>query len=264
MLASGCIGSGAGVRQSTRHFPQQTGFVQRELTIDGVRKSYWVFLPPNYHPSRLHPTVLFLHGLFEGGNGGSNVLSAGLGPVIARNPEAWPFITIFPQSNGSWQGDEHERLAIAALDDAEKQYPIDPDRVILAGLSYGGLGVWEIGARNKGRFAALVPVSGHAAPELAEALVLTPVWAFASRDDMWVNADNSRQMCAAIQSRGGRARLTEFPGGEHDCWALAIDGSELMTWMLRQKRNPLQAVVQTSDGTVRLQTSGRLRSIADP
>jgi predicted peptidase len=125
--------------------------------------------------------------------------------------------------------------------------------VILAGFSYGGLGVWEIGAKHPDRFAALVPVSGPSAPELADQLALTPAWAFAAHEDPIVKSDNSVQMCQAIQSHGGRAKVTQFDSNEHDCWLLAIDQSNLIDWMLAQQRNSLRAV----------QASGKLRSWND-
>src|SRR5262245_27645367 len=115
-LLAGCSGSGKSVAHSTEHFPVQTGFVEHHVTVDGQSKTVWVFVPPKFDPNRIYPAILFLHGLFEQGNGGTNVLSAGLGPVIARNPDGWPFITIFPQSDGTWQGPEREHLAMAALD----------------------------------------------------------------------------------------------------------------------------------------------------
>jgi predicted peptidase len=266
-LLAGCSGNGSSVAHSTEHFPVQTGFVEHHVTVDGQPKTVWVFVPPKFDPNRIYPAILFLHGLFEQGNGGTNVLGAGLGPVIARNPDAWPFITIFPQSDGTWQGEEREHLAMAALDDAEKRYPIDPDRVILAGLSYGGLGVWEIGARHKDRFAALVPISGQANTDLADALAPLPAWVFASRADPWVLPDNSRQMCRAIQACGGHVTLTEFDGDAHDCWEMAVDESQLLPWMLSQRRDPLQASaapIRSGTGGSRLQAAGRLRSINDP
>jgi len=193
VLLSGCQ-SGKEVAQSTGHFKKQkTGFVERKVTVDGVTHSVWVFVPSdyNYKPKQLYPAILFLHGLFEMGNGNVNVLAGGLGPVIARNPDHWPFLTIFPQSTGSWKGADREKLAMAALRDAQKEYAIDPDRVILAGLSFGGLGVWEIGAHNSEKFAALVPVSGPAAPALCDDLRGVPIWAFASTEDPIVPAQGS-------------------------------------------------------------------------
>jgi predicted peptidase len=233
------------VADSTRGFPGGTGFLPGHVIVDGEARPLWVFIPRNYHPGKKYPAILFLHGLWEKGSGGTNVLSAGLGPVIAEDPDHWPFITVFPQSPGNWKGPERERLALEALDYAQKRWSIDDDRVILAGLSYGGLGVWEIGARHSDRFAALVPVSGHSAPEVVGRLLLTPIWAFASRNDPWVKADNSMLMCQAIDDRGGKARLTEFDSGAHDCWGLAVTQSDLVTWMLRQRRQPAETASAT-------------------
>jgi predicted peptidase len=189
-------------------------------------------------------------------------LGAGLGPVIARNPAAWPFITVFPQSDGTWEGEDRDRLAIAVLDDAIEHYMIDPGRVTLAGLSYGGLGVWEIGARHRDRFAALVPVSAFGAPELAPALAQLPVWAFASQDDIFVSPDNSIEMCRNIAARGGNPRLTQFAGGSHDCWPLVVGQSDIVAWMLQQRRNPLQAAA-SFDRPAGNGTTGRLRAWTD-
>lgn len=258
-LVSGCQ-SGSHVASSTKSFPAKTGFVERHIVVDGFVRPVWVFLPPDYNPNRMYPAILFLHGIFEQGNGGTNVLSAGLGPVIAGNPKRWPFITIFPQSSGSWKGDDRERLALAALKDAQREYAIDPDRVILAGLSLGGQGVWQIGANNAQLFAALVPASAPSAESSVKAVAGIPVWAFASHDDPFVAAENSEGMCKAIESNGGRAKLTEFEGNEHDCWSLAIEQSQLLPWMLAQARNPLQTATNTGGESVAIQASGRLRA----
>jgi len=255
-VLAGCQ-SGANVAQSTKEFPKKTGFIERHVVVDGFIRPVWVFLPPDYNPNKLYPAILFLHGLFEQGNGGTNVLSAGLGPVIARNPGAWPFITIFPQSSGTWKGDDRERLAMAALKDAQNAYPIDPDRIILAGLSYGGLGVWEIGAKDRDRFAALVSVSGPATTQPSDQLTSVPVWAFASKQDPFVPSTNAEWMCQYIETHGGHARLTEFDGNQHDCWTMAVDQSDLVEWMLGQARNPLRLDASTGG---KYSGSGRLRS----
>jgi predicted peptidase len=236
LLAGGC-GSGAGVVRSTRNFPQGTGFTKHRIVVDGQQRTVWVFVPKDYSPQRRYPAVLFLHGLFEAGNGsGANAVSAGLGPVIANDPQNWPFITIFPQSTGTWRGEARERVAIGALDFAQSRWSIDHDRVILAGLSYGGLGTWEIGAHNPGRFAALVPASGFSATDLVERIVTMPVWAFSYRNDPWVRSQNSADMCRQITQQGGVARLTSFDGMGHDCWDRAVGESQVVAWMLAQRR----------------------------
>src|SRR5579862_7650363 len=81
LLAGGCQADA--VANSTTQFPNQTGFVKREITVGGQAHTVWVFIPRNYSPDYRYPAILFLHGLFEAGDGGDKVLGAGLGPVIA-------------------------------------------------------------------------------------------------------------------------------------------------------------------------------------
>jgi predicted peptidase len=243
----GC--KGQQVARSTQAFPAETGFVRREFFFEGKPQTLWVFLPKNYQPGIKFPTIVFLHGLFEAGDG-TAALSGGLGPVIAEHPENWPFITIFPQSNGTWRGESRERLVIAALDFAQTQFSIDPDRVVLAGLSYGALGTWQIGAKHPERFAALVPVSGHSATDLVQRLVLLPVWAFDMRGDPIVKSQNSEDMVTEIKKRGGIARLTEFLGVGHDCWEQAVHESDLVDWMLKQRRRAIPPNIAASDTAV--------------
>ncbi|MDW8263241.1 MAG: alpha/beta hydrolase-fold protein [Phycisphaerales bacterium] len=235
LLCGGCR-SGSEVARSTAAFPVGRGFVRHQLTLDGRPHTLWIFVPRDYCPGRKYPAILFLHGLFEAGRGTDAALSAGLGPVIADRKDSWPFITIFPQSPGTWKGEARQRLAMAALHQAEQMYSIDPDRVILAGLSYGALGTWQLAARHPDRFAALVPVSGHRATELVERVAMLPVWAFAVTGDLFVDADNSREMCDEIAALGGRPRFTRFRGIGHDCWDRAIAQSDLVGWMLAQRR----------------------------
>jgi predicted peptidase len=248
LFCGGCRGDV--VARSTSHFPQGLGFIHREIVVDGTPRNVWVFVPKDYQSGKRYPTILFLHGLFEAGTGYDKALSAGLGPVIAKDPNKWPFITIFPQSDGNWKGEDRDRIAMAALDFAERTWSIDRDRVILAGLSYGALGTWEIGARHPDRFAALVPVSGHRATEVIERLLLMPVWAFAYSGDPWVKAQSSEEMCQQISEHGGEARLTEFLGIGHDCWDKAVKESDLVTWMLDQHRSSTAAAMQPAGTAV--------------
>jgi len=237
-LGLGCK-SGNSIARSTANFPTGTGFIRQDFVIDGQSRPLWMFIPKDYDAAHRYPAIVFLHGLFEAGAGGEQCLSAGLGPVIAKDPEHWPFITIFPQSGGTWKGAHREMLVLAALDYAQSRWSIDANRVILAGLSYGGLGTWEIGAKHPDRFAALVPVSGHRAPELVERLLLLPVWAFSFSGDPWVRCESSEVMCAEIEEHGGNARLTEFAGVGHDCWDRAVGESNLVNWMLQQRRGAI-------------------------
>src|SRR5690348_1444018 len=235
LLESGCHGNGASTAQSTAAFPTGTGFVQRDVVVDGASHQVWVFIPKSYRPGDQCPTILFLHGLFEAGKDDCGAISAGLAPVIAKSPDAWPFITIFPQSTGTWRGEDRERLAMAALDSVEAHWSVDRDRVTLAGLSYGGLGVWEIGAKHPDRFSALVPVASPGTREAIDRLIVLPIWAFNFRGDWVVPSTNSEEMCEQITAHGGNARQTKFDGLGHDCWDRVVAESDIVDWMLHQR-----------------------------
>jgi predicted peptidase len=231
----GCV-SGASVQRSTRDFPCNTGFVTRTVTVDGNDRKFALFIPRDYTPGKKYPTIVFLHGFFESGRDAKRCLSAGLGPVIAKDPQNWPFISVFPQTIGSWRGASCERLVLACLDDVEQNFAVDKDRVILAGLSYGGRGTWEIGAKHRDRFAALVPMSGD--PDYAACSKLTrmPIWAFHYSADPIMPSGGSEKMVQKIREAGGHAKLTEFNSIGHDCWTRACSETNVVNWMLQQRR----------------------------
>jgi hypothetical protein len=79
---------------------------------------------------------------------------------------------------------------------------------------------------------------------LAPQLTYAPAWAFASKGDLFVNSENSADMCRAIQAAGGRAAFTAFDGAKHDCWDLAVQDTGLVSWMLMQQRNPVAATAR--------------------
>ena len=233
LLQVGCRSNS--VATSTASFPAGTGFLKHDVQIDGTSRPVWVFVPKDYRAAKRYPTILFLHGLFEAGNDGHGALSAGLGPVIAKNPQDWPFITIFPQSSGTWRGADRERFVMATLDSVQAKYAIDHDRVTLAGLSFGALGVWEIGARHPERFSALVPVASPRATDAAQRIALVPIWAFNFRGDLVISSSSADDMFAQLTARGGKPKQTKFDGIGHDCWDKAVAESELVSWMLEQR-----------------------------
>jgi predicted peptidase len=69
---------------------------------------------------------------------------------------------VLPQckKDSFWAASDMADYAVAALDEAVREFNGDPDRLYLAGFSLGGYGTWQIAAANPGKFAALVPVAG--------------------------------------------------------------------------------------------------------
>jgi poly(3-hydroxybutyrate) depolymerase len=211
------------------------GFHLRTLKTGSDERKYTLSVPKVYDGQKALPAVLFLHGSGERGEDGIVSAQVGLGAAIAANPEAFPFLAIFPQARKTWSADSDDaKAALATLDDVAAAYKVDRNRVILTGLSMGGRGAWEIAAAHPETFAAVVPVCGMGRTESAEALKALPVWAFVGDADNTRTVLNTRAMVEALRSAGGKVKETEYRGVGHNSWDRAYNNLGLVAWMLAQ------------------------------
>jgi len=228
-------------------------FLPRTLWLNGRSHAYRLYLPPSYDASRRWPLILFLHGSGERGSDGVKPTTVGLGPALGRFPGRYPALALFPQipENGNWQGAGGD-LAVATLDAAAQELPIDPDRIYVAGISLGGNGAWHLLSRHAERFAAAVVVCGFVAgrpsapalfPEgsdpyaaLAERIRCLPTWIVHGEEDPVVPVSESRKMARALEDVGGEVSYRELPGVGHDCWEAAFADPELPRWLFARHR----------------------------
>jgi poly(3-hydroxybutyrate) depolymerase len=233
--------------------PQDTGFLNRVIILNGVSYRYVVYLPVEYDARRSWPVILFLHGAGERGSDGMDETQVGLPNAIRAHPERWPFIVVMPQvpyTHHHWTDPDMMAMALATLDAEMKEFHGDPDRVYLTGLSLGGYGVWEIARNYPGRFAAIVPVSGGIfwsyAPQrwkqssiLPESYVRavgkTPIWMFHGTLDPVVPAKESQIMYQALSGAGGDVRLWLYEGWHHNSWDKAYADRSLPQWLLAHR-----------------------------
>lgn len=210
------------------------GFVTRTDPVSG--RQYMVFVPHNYSPSKQYMTVLFLHGLFEGGNNPEKAVLVGLGPSVAERSRTLECIVVFPQARNNWRNEEDQRHAVAILQDVRRNYSVDNDRIVLTGLSDGGYGVWAVASLYPDQFAALVPMCGYDKLDAVPRIRHLPTWIFHNTGDPFVSVGDSRAMRDALQKAGGRVSLTEFGTMGHNCWTRAYKMNELWAWMGQQRR----------------------------
>ena len=226
------------------------GFLFREIEVKGTRHRYAVYVPPEYDAGRLWPCVVFLHGSGEYGADGEKQTRVGLPPAVLAHPDRWPCIVVMPQKpaeDEEWE--KREGLVMAALEATRREYRVDPDRIMLTGLSQGGHGTWVLGARHPALWSCLAPVCGYARPrQVARRVAALPVWAFHGLRDDLVDPGDTRRMVEAI--RGARraqglesegpsgARMTLYPDVNHGCWDAAYGEADLPGWMLSQRRSP--------------------------
>src|SRR5439155_11161633 len=137
-------------------------FLVRTVKVDGVAHRYQVWIPPNYDASQKWPAILFLHGSGERGDDGEKQTMVGLGPALREGKVDGPAVIVFPQcpADQRWAGNAWS-IAVAALDQAEREWSIDRRRVSLTGISMGGAGVWILAAKYAKRWSAIAPVCGY-------------------------------------------------------------------------------------------------------
>ena len=141
-----------------------------DWTSDGFSMQGWLIYPRDYNPGRRYPMVVEVHG----------------GPANAKKP-AWPsdafdmtvlsaldYFVFFPNPRGSYgQGDAFTRANVkdfgggdlrdilAGVDAVLKSVPVDPNRIGIAGWSYGGyMTMWAVTQTT--RFRAAVAGAGIA------------------------------------------------------------------------------------------------------
>src|SRR5262249_29221279 len=117
-----------------------TGFLDRTVSVDGETYRYQVFVPNNWDTHQKWPVLLFLHGSGERGFDGLQQTDVGIGHAIRQNSAHWPMVVVMPQCRmGSlWTDDNMRKQAMSALEKSIKDFHGDPDRVYLTGLSMGG------------------------------------------------------------------------------------------------------------------------------
>jgi predicted peptidase len=232
-----CVGCGSNPAGSiNKNAPAGTGMMLRTVNFDGDNDKYSVYVPPTYSKDKSYAAIIFLSGLFEGGDDGVAQTGVGIGPQIAKYPDRFKdFIVIFPQSDsGRWNRDEHHRLAWATFEDVAAKYNIDRKRVIVTGLSTGGLGTWMMGAKYPDRIAAIVPMAAEADEDLAPRLVNMPIWAFHNAGDILPMAGATKGMIKAIKRAGGKPKMSIYGAPGHNCWNRAYSEKELFTWLKQQ------------------------------
>lgn len=238
-----------------------------EAVPETANRSYRLFSPtPISGKSQKFPLVVYLHGSGAKGDDNRKPLDE---PVVKRLVSAeiqqkYPCFVLVPQCRAGddtqgrpnnwvkwenqigttpaqWTVSEREPSdqllgAMAALKDALKVEGVDASRVYLTGVSMGGSGSWNWGAREPERFAAVVTVCGLSDIRLAPSLAKTPVWCFHGSEDAVAPASRTRQMVQAIEQAGGTIKFTEYAGAGHNIAGRVLGEKGMLEWLFAQRR----------------------------
>ena len=220
-------------------------------------------------PRGKRPLVVWLHGGGEGGLLPDNyydnetTLRANRGALGFATPAAQRIFSgayvVAPQSTSYWMedGPRFAPLISEIIRDIVRRYPIDRERIYLAGCSNGGYMTMEMTSVYPELFAAAVPICGvvqslePGGPRLITDSQLraidTPTWLVASRDDTTVPPEPNT-IHAHDLIPGSLITLYDhviwngyqFPG--HWSWIYvarndpSIRGTHVWQWMAHQRR----------------------------
>ena len=205
---------------------------------------YYLYLPDGYEARADWPLVVFLHGGGESGSDLAKVAAHGPPRLIAEGRD-FPFVMIAPQNphpDRMWD----DEAVMALIGDALPTLRVDPDRVVVTGLSRGGMATWRLGMQHPDAFAGLVPIAGGGLPVYAFRLKDVPVWAFYGEADEVVSYDDARRVADRLAAAGGDVRVTAYPDVGHvETWQRAYADPALYDWITARRRRPTQGATDT-------------------
>ncbi|MBK8788702.1 MAG: prolyl oligopeptidase family serine peptidase [Holophagaceae bacterium] len=191
--------------------------------LDGTLQPYTLRVPEGLKPEVRVPLLVYLHG---SGDDDRGMLDR------SRAPEGW--IQLAPRGRGTsncYSADHAQDDLREAVADVLAHYPVDPERVFLAGFSMGGYGVYRTALAQPGRFRGLAVLAGQ--PDLG------PQWLGEGHPDALDPANLARlkgetffivhgtedrncpfaktvQMVEGLKAAGAKVTFLAEPGRGHD------------------------------------------------
>jgi len=203
----------------------RTGIQRRAYrsALDGTLQPYTLRVPQDLKPGARVPLLVYLHG---SGDDDRGMLDR------SRAPEGW--IQLAPRGRGTsncYSAEHAQDDLREAVADVLAHYPVDPERVFLAGFSMGGYGVYRTALAQPGRFRGLAVLAGQ--PDLG------PQWLGEGHPDALDPGNLARlkgetffivhgtedrncpfaktvQMVEGLKAAGARVTFLAEPGRGHD------------------------------------------------
>lgn len=211
------------------------------------------------------PLLVYLHGAGESGSDPKGLLAhgaTGTPPMLmeARAAHLQGYIVASPQTDEGWSSRRMGQRVLGLVDEllARPELNLDPKKVILTGVSMGGVGTWAIASAHPRRFAAVVPICGATDAGLA-ALAHTPVWIWHGANDVVMDVRHSDEAERALKAAGGDVRYTRLPSAPapvgwphytgHAAWIPAYAAeSPLWAWLAEQQARRGKAAPADGNG----------------
>jgi len=147
------------------------GTAPGSIEVDGLKRTYLLHIPPALDYSRKSPLVLVLHGAIQSPSAVERM--SGMSTLADQEK----FLVAYPSGTGrvsnvpTWNAGKCCGYALAhkvddvafiraLIDKLESDYPVDPKRVFVTGISNGGMMSYRLACELSDRIAAIAPVEG--------------------------------------------------------------------------------------------------------
>lgn len=210
------------------------GFVQR-VQGDMNYNFYKPYTDAQGPGGQLYPMVIFLHGL-GGGRTVTAPISGNPGWFFLGNDPANPAFMVAPVSPGEgWWGAYRDNIK-AMIQALIVEFPVDPDRIYVTGVSGGGQGTWHMLDEYPEGLAAAIPMFGG---ELDSAVDVSrfknvSIWCHHAANDSTVVVGHSDRMIDRLRKAGGTPLYSRYDTGGHSSSQMYT--AVLRNWMFAQRR----------------------------
>ncbi|MBI4564729.1 MAG: hypothetical protein HY716_08585 [Planctomycetes bacterium] len=217
---------------------------RRSKTLhDGEAFGYAFHVPRSYDPAKSWPLLVTLHGTNRGGHdkAGSGWIRMWLRNAAVRER----FIVLAPTTvRHTWSSRQGHSHVLTAIDELTRELNVDPNRIVLDGMSMGAGGTFDLAEYVPDRFAAIAPrcgapdvrrkKDGTLIPMLCENFSNLPIhWVVGAKDQL-IPIDIVRAAKDAIAALKYDLDYREHADGGHD-WTLGND-AEIAAWFEERRR----------------------------
>ena len=226
------------IKERRTYHSQPTGSLPREqIVVRGQTYPLSLFVPASYETAKPYALIVCLHGY---GFTGEEYLERWRTRLSEDYLLACP---TYP--SGAWFTRHAEELVLETIREVRRRYHIDPDRILLTGMSNGGIGAWLIGMHHAPLFAGIAPMASGLddvlMPFLAN-LRNTPSYIIHGAKDQVMPVHLSRSIAKELDALGYpymyREHQREHPiAGGH--YFPKEELPDLLAWFNHQRREAL-------------------------
>ena len=226
--------------------------------IDQSVQTYSLSVPPMYDPNVQWPLVVSMHG------------HGWYAPFQGHPaPNYGGVFCLSPQGRGATDyKDLGEVDVMHVIEEVQRDFNIDPNRIYLTGSSMGGTGTFHLATRYADKFAAINPIvanadneawtkhwgwnrrfdgrydtlrkwlqDDHTARAFVENLLQLPCFVVSGSADFVVPPDHSRNMVRLLRQYGANVQYREYPGCGHGGFPKEAM-ADALAWTCGWERNP--------------------------